>query len=143
MGLGDIIGDILGAATENLPEIVAQIRGRDSPQARSFAPAPTRLGQGITEMLGLDAPQPAGGGALPRGFPPALFRPSMATGRPSPRRRIEIIPSGTNRVYAYAYLGRPILYSGDRSVARRWAKITGHTLGRRGAGRPSRRRRPR
>ena len=145
MGLGDFLSDILNTGVQNLPAIVSAVRGPTSPQAMSFAPATAAagglLGAGnvFERALGL---APGGGGAtgLPQGYAPALFRPSATQRGATPKRRIEVMAGG--RLYAFQYLGRPILYSGDRGVAKRWARITGHTLGRRGAARV-RRRRPR
>lgn len=139
MGLGDFLSDVLTTGVQNLPAIVSAVRGPSSPQAQSFLPAPLQGGL-LERMLQPGGAPAGGGGALPQGYAPALFRPSATLRGATPKRRIEVIPAGSGRVHAWAYLGRPILYSGDRAVAKRWARITGHTLGRRAAGR---RRRPR
>lgn len=141
MGLGDFLSDILNTGVQNLPAIVSAVRGPSSPQAQSFTQGGL-LGPGnvFERALGI---APAGAVAttgLPQGYAPALFRPSATMRGATPKRRIEVMAGG--RLYAFQYLGRPILYSGDRGVAKRWARITGHTLGRRGAAR-ARRRRPR
>jgi len=141
MGLGDFLGDLATTAVENLPAIVSAVRGPTSPQAMSFAPLAqgTQLQRGIENILGL---QPAGTGVpaltgLPAGYNPMLFKPAATARGATPRRRIELERGG--RIFAWQYLGRPILYSGDRQVARRWMRVTGFNRGRRG----TRRRRPR
>jgi hypothetical protein len=143
MGLGDFLGDILQTGVENLPAIVSAVRGPTSSQAQSFLPVPgAPLGTGtpatsvdafIRNLIGAGAP--AGTAmALPQGFQPALFNPSRTGGRPSPKRVAWSFAGGQAR--AWTYRGRPILFSGDLRLARRFGRIAGYTLTRK---RPARR----
>jgi len=142
MGLGDFLGDILQTGVENLPAIVSAVRGPSSSQAQSFFPAPgSPLGTG-TPATGVDAfirnlvgaGAPSGGMSLPQGYAPALFNPSRTGARPSPKRIAWSFAGGQPR--AWTYRGRPILFSGDLRLARRFGRIAGYSLTRK---RPARR----
>lgn len=138
MGLGDFtdfLGGVLEAGVQNLPAIVSAVRGPTSPQAMSFAPLAqgTQLGANINQLLGL-TPAAAPAGVLPSGFQPALFNPSRTGGRPSPKRIAWSFAGGQAR--AWTYRGRPVLFSGDLRLARRFGRIAGYTLTRK---RPARR----
>lgn len=133
MGLGDFtdfLGGVLEAGVQNLPAIVSAVRGPTSPQAQSFGPlvGPNIIGTSLERALGL---QPSGAppmGALPAGFQPALFNPSRTGGRPNPKRIAWSFAGGQAR--AWTYRGRPILFSGDLRLARRFGRIAGFTLSR-------------
>jgi hypothetical protein len=144
MGLGDFLGDILTAGVENLPQIVSAVRGPTSSQAMSFLPAPgSPLGTGtpatsvdafIRNLIGAGPATGTARAALPQGFQPALFNPSSTGGRPSPKRVAWSFAGGQAR--AWTYRGRPVLFSGDLRLARRFGRIAGYTLTRK---RPARR----
>lgn len=71
---------------------------------------------------GFDLPLPGGLEEAGTGlFGPDLFVP--ATARDRPRSEFSVMHDG--KCHTWRYAGRPILYSSDRSIARRFAKLTG------------------
>jgi hypothetical protein len=143
MGLGDFLGDVLSAGVENLPAIIGAVRGPQAGINFGALPAPgSAIGTGapatsvdafIRNLIGA-GPAGAVATALPQGFQPALFNPSRTGGRPSPKRVAWSFAGGQAR--AWTYRGRPILFSGDLRLARRFGRIAGYSLTRK---RPARR----
>jgi len=160
MGLGDFLSG-LGETLVGALEAVAPVAGAIVPQIvqqrgleRSLRRLPRfegPFGQGFVEggLGDLFPGLPGATGDLLRNL---VGAPAMGGGCPVTTTRPTVRPvrefrcqhPTTGKILSWRYQGMPLLYSGDRSAAKRYAKMTGQTLRRRASGsRPTTRRRRR
>lgn len=140
MGLGEFlsgVGDVIQTGIQTLPAIISAGQGQPVP---STFPA---LGIAPPGIPGLQVPGITPGVTGP--VTPSVSATSCATFQPSrqsvrPVREIRAINPSNMRIESWRHRGTPLVYSGDRAIARQYAKATGHVLRRRSSGGTTRRR---
>lgn len=135
MSLGDFfsgIGDIL-ATPGNLPAIASLVQGQPSgPGGGVMVGGPSGLvvGQFPTVPTPTGVTAALGAGSCP------TFRQSAQRVRATPE--IRAVNPSTGKIESWVHRGSPLVWSGDRACAKRYAKHAGFTLKRRGSGSPRR-----
>lgn len=146
MGLGDLIREGLDTLESIAPQVAPTIEALnragligDRATTQGFTNGlpqiPGTVGSGDIRSLS-NLRFTGGGGGVGC---PGLFAPTAQRVRPVPQ--IECMDPTTGRIHVWQHMGRPILRSGDRAVAKRYAKLTNRKIVGRSTG--GRRRRPR
>lgn len=130
MSLGDFlsgIGEVFQTGIQTLPAIIQA--GRD--------PLTTTLS--TQQFPGIPSLSLTPGGVGPAGAVPAVAAtaagcPSFVPTRSRLRavRELRAVNPTTNRIESWTHRGSPIIWSGDRAIAKSYAKAAGFTLKRRG-----------
>lgn len=131
MSLGDFLGgvqSVVETGIRTLPQIVAAGRSPAAfdPSTLSLPQSLGAFGSALTPGAGPVAG--IGGGAC------AQFVPTRT--RLRAQRELRAVNPSTGKIESWTHRGSPLVWSGDRAIAKRFAKATGQTLRRRTRARP-------
>jgi len=137
MSLGDFlsgVGEVIQTGIQTLPAIIAA--GRQP----GLGFGPPQIGPGVTTGVPTTLEEFASGivgpgiGGLPAGGISAGqcagFVPTRTTMRAI--RELRAVNPSTGQINSWTHRGSPLIWSGDRALAKRYAKAAGFTLRRRG-----------
>ena len=138
MSLGDFlsgIGDVIQTGIQTLPAIIeAGQRGGapigtfpQLPPLAGFPGLSLQPGGGVVAVPGSGAVVTAGAPVVSGSC--ASFVPTRS--RLRAQRELRAVNPSTGKIESWTHRGSPLIWSGDRAIAKRYAKVAGFSLSRR------------
>lgn len=143
MGLGDFLSGVQSVIETGIQTLPAIISAGQQGTVQQLAPGVASGGGSDLQalLMGAGAGQlganGGGGGGVACAPGTSAFRATRSSARAV--REIRAVNPVTGKIESWTHRGSPIIWSGDRAIAKKYAKSAGFTLRRRGSC-PTRRR---